>query len=468
MKTHRLTISLLLLSITAVNVAFAADHSPLPEAGGAKFLANYTNREQQKLPADGIYPLGQRMPISAYSTNAKQLREIIAAGFTMDGPHYHGESGPPRWRIAQKAGLKGWFRLRIHDYQGNNGWRAVLPQMTTPEGRASLERQIKEMVNSVQTNPAMNDYIAAWYSHPEEPMSRKNWPWSLDDQLLYLRLVHKVVQNSDKLRRPLYVSERGDSAYWLMINNQCGIQDGSLKQNYLVKGNAYNGGDNHERVIMWRWARDVVETARDADKKCPSYTGRPRAAIATLSSYIDPDNASERNVKWLRKIITYDTYVSLAAGVDGLVGYSFGSGGKTKAIQQKLYREIWGKISRSDLGKVFLWGKDRDDIKMEIIEGPKTITWKKYSNEYTAPSIFMRNIQYGDNRYIILTNNSKQIVRPKLSGFPAGLYFLDIVQNAWYSPNTTITPTIHPLGVRIYKIAELPPSSIKPYSRSPM
>lgn len=212
----------------------------------------------------------------------------------------------------------------------------------------------------------------------------------------------------------------------------------------------------------------MVETARDADKKCPSYTGRPRAAIATLSSYIDPDNASERNEKWLHKIIAYDTYVSLAAGVDGLVVYSFSSGGKTKSLQQKLYRQIWGKISRSGLGNVFLWGEDRDDIKMKIIQGPKSIKWKKYRSEYTAPSILMRNIQYGQNRYLLLINNSKETVRTKLSGYPSGLYYQDMLKNVWYSPGATITSTIHPSGMRMYKIAQHPPGSIKPYSRSPM
>ena len=115
-----------------------------------------------------------------------------------------------------------------------------------------------------------------------------------------------------------------------------------------------------------------------------------------------------------------------------------------------------GFISKSGLGKVFLWGDDRTDVKMEITQGPTEVKWKKYSKTYTTPSVFMRNIQYGVNRYILLVNNSKEVINLDLSGFPGDLRYVDLMTGTGSGFGTIITPTIEPLGVRMYKIAEKP------------
>ena len=451
---------------------------PPPTTG---FLKNYTNPEQAKVPADGIYPTGQRMWLSAYSTFGRHYRDVRDAGFTLNGPYYHGGlSDVPNWEDADAHGMKGIYHLRMPDSSQGNGWGAVLPRMKTAEGRKFMKDYITKMINKVQADPKLNNHIVAWYGNPEEPMKRSGM--TMTDARECMKFAHDVIQSVDKKKRPVYVSERSDSAYWLMIGNQCGMQDGALKQNYLIQSNAYNGGDTHERMVMWRWAMDVVETARDADKKCPSYTGKPRAAITTLSAYIDPKDPSEQNETWLRKAITYDLFVSLAAGVDGITVYAYNPSGsfphKTQPIQRKLYNELLGFIGNSGLGKVFLWGDDRTDIQMDIAQGPEEIKWKKYSNTYTAPSVFMRNIQYGDARYILLVNNSKEIVKPKLAGFPVDnqkMKIQDMLPDKWYQLNSTLTPTIQPLGVRMYKIVAdgdiAPPhtgSGIQPYAGNPM
>ncbi len=298
---------------------------------------------------------------------------MIDAGFSMDGPHYAGEAGPPRWEAAEAGGMKGWFRLRIHDYNGSKGWGAVLPRMETAEGRADLQKQIEGMIDHVQSNPEMDNHIVAWYSYPEEPMPRPNT--SLADQRAYLKLLHEVIEAADRKKRPLYVSERGDSSQHNMIGNSC-FQDGSLKQNYLIVGNAY-GGDDEVRVLQWQWARDQVITAERADEECPSYIGRKRAAISTLAMFRDPEDESRCNEAWLRKIITYDIYAQLAAGIDGFILYTLSRSSswsqETKSIQEDIYIETFGMISQSGLGEVFLWGDDRDDIEMEIVQGPETV-----------------------------------------------------------------------------------------------
>ncbi|MCD6174361.1 MAG: hypothetical protein J7K65_01160 [Planctomycetes bacterium] len=92
---------------------------------------------------------------------------------------------------------------------------------------------------------------------------------------------------------------------------------------------------------------------------------------------------------------------------------------------------------------------------MEITDGPKTFEWNKYRRWYTEPSIKFRNIQYGDNRYILLVNSSKEAVTVQLSEFPAGMRILDVVPNKWHSLDAVVTVTLEPNGVRMYKIEAL-------------
>ncbi len=379
------------------------------------------------------------------------------AGFSMDGPRYNRMSPPPYWDVAESLGMKNYWNLYIDDYDGERFWGAVLPRMKTAEGRAFMKKQIEDQINHVQSDLSLNSNIAAWYGYPEEPFERSTTP--IDEQRAYVEFVHDIIKTTDRneIIRPYYVIERGDSSLNNMILNQC-HQDGSMRENYLIQSNDWEGDDD-SRVLMWQWARDQVVTAEwnNNDPECPSNTGKQRAAISVLEMFRDPRDKSKRNEEWLRKIITHDVYIQLAAGIDGFALFSWTANSssyvETRLLQQDIYLEVLGKISKSDLGKVFLWGDDRNDIQMEIVSGPETVQWK-YGPWFTSPSIRMRNIQYGRHRYILLVNSSKEVVETRLSEFPPGLKILDMISDKWYDLGSSITPIIQPLGVKMYKIEQ--------------
>lgn len=426
------------------------------------FLANYINPSQQRLPEDGIYPLGQRMPIGGYSSltythehpDAYHHLKIMAnAGFSMDGPLYSDQAGAPNhyWTAAEELGLKGWHRLFIPNYDGNRHWAAVLPLMQSPEGRQNLRQQIENMINAVQADPARNAHVVAWYGYPEEAIYRDTTP--IEEQRDYLRLIHETIMSTDKKKRPYYVIERGDSDLVNMTGNAC-FQDGSMKQNYLIRRNGYED-DTKMRYRMHQWARDQVATAETADRECPSYTGAKRAAISALEMFRDPDDLTERNEAWLRKAITHDIYTQLAAGIDGFVVNTWADSTSlsqtTKSLQENLYLEILGQMSGAGLGSVFLWGEDRDDLSLEVIDGPAALDWYGLSK----PTIQMRNIQYGNSRFVLLVNSARENVMVNLSYFPPGMHYLDIISETWHTLGSTFEETIEPLGVRIFKIERI-------------
>lgn len=447
------------LSLAATVVALVTICSVAVQAetfAAADFLANYVNPEQAKVPAEGIYPHGQRMLFGAYAGSKRQMERMAAAGFSTDGPHYHGTGNwmMKYWDEAGKLGLKNWYRLRD---VGASGWGGVGKLMQTPEGQATITKHVTRMINSVQDNPRLNDNIFAWYGYEEEMIYRDNF-LSLAEQRAYTKFVYEIIKRIDRRKRPFYVSERGDSDQTNMAGN-ASIQDGVLKQNYLMRANGYDykSKDLEQRYLMHQWALDQLKTARDADKTCPSYTGKKRAAISTLSAYIDPDDSTYRTEEWLRTFITHDVYTQLAAGIHGFNMFTWSRSSKvsqkTKIMQENLYMEVLGLIAKSGLGEVFLWGDDREDIALQIAQGPKTIQWTKYDETYTVPSIQFRNIQYGANRYVLLVNSSKQVITVKLSGFPSGMRMLDMIPDKWADFSAGITSTIQPLGVRMCKLS---------------
>lgn len=439
-------------ALAALLIPLSTVAAPAPSV--ATFLAPYVNPAQSEVPEDGLYPFGQKMWFSFYSTpgSRSMIDRLVEAGMTLTGPHYSGSSGPKDLEEAYRAGLKAYWRLRL---PGKNNWGTVSKLMKTKEGRAWLTDQIKGHLKTVQRDRTKNRAVVAWYAHPEEPIHRDGRSYSIEEQRAYLRLVRDLIAANDKKKRPFFVSERGDSpADNIMANTK--YVSGVMKQNYLMCVNAYDydGNEMNERFLVGQWAKDELRAARAHDKKGLSYTGRIRPVITTLSSYIDPEDPSLRNEAWLRSAITHDFYLSIALGVHGVNVYSWAHGGETGALQRRLYLEVIGKFSNAGLGQVFLWGDERKDIDLKITDGPRKFEWNLYRTTYKEPSITFRNIQHGDNRYILLVNSAKEAVRVRLKGVPRGLQLHDIVSKRKLTVGASIVTSIPSLGVRMGCISE--------------
>lgn len=345
--------------------------------------------------------------------------------------------------------MKMFWRL----YVGSGSWGNILEKMQTEEGRKSLSKKVKRCINVVLNDPIKNRVVVAWYGHEEEPIYRSSTP--LVKQRDYLKFVRDIIAIEDPKKRPYFVSERSDSGYPTMLGN-AKYTSGIMKQNYLMRANNYDitGKEMDERFLIGQWVRDELRVAKAQDDKGLSYTGKIRPVISTLSMYIDPDDKPLRNKNWLRKAITHDFWLSIAMGAHGVNVYSWTTNPDnsvtTKHLQEDLYLEVMGVFSNAGLGQVFLWGDDRDDITLKIISGPDTFTWNKHENKYTEPSIKFRNIQYGDNRHILLVNSAKQAVTVQLSGIPTDLKITDIIKGGAGDTKTIIQP----LGVRMYKVSK--------------
>lgn len=420
-----------------------------PDQGG--FLAPYVNPAQLSLPDRAGYPFGQRMWLSMYTDNSSQLDRMHDAGFTLSGPHYSGcgTDAPPNIAKTHSYGMGVFWRL--HTVSGH--WSGVLARMKTQEGRDYIAQRVKRCVDAVLNNDINNAAVVAWYGYPEEPINRTNQP--IAAQREYMKFVRDLIVQLDPKKRPLFWSERGDSsAYDMKINAQFGA--GSMKQNYLIKANNYDGDGKEweERFLIGQWVRDM-HNADDGN----AYTGKVRPVVPTLSMYVDPDNTQYRTEAWLRKAITHDVYLSIAMGAHGLNTYTWHTSGiysvTTKRMQENIYIDVIGRFSKeTDFGKAFLWGDERNDVQVQITQGPKTFQWNKYSTTFTEPTLKVRNVQYGDKRYLLIVNSAKDAVSVKISGIPDGLLMRDIITGESQTVSGDMQAAIDSLGVRLYEATD--------------
>lgn len=105
------------------------------------------------------------------------------------------------------------------------------------------------------------------------------------------------------------------------------------------------------------------------------------------------------------------------------------------------------ELTDNKLDYAYLWGDRRNDLIINILSGPATV--KGY------PSISMQNIQYVKNRFIILTNSASKQVRVEVSGFPTDcLNLLNMHTGKNLSLDASVSLSIEPLGVRMYKVSK--------------
>ena len=148
-----------------------------------------------------------------------------------------------------------------------------------------------------------------------------------------------------------------------------------------------------------------------------------------------------KNVKMLEISKTkgkfrHDVYCALIAGAKKIQVLS---ADKKNKDYLRVKRELNGKLK---LGKIFLFGKEKNDISLKIIDGPE--------------KILMANIAYKNSRYVFLVNSSSQTVELIVGGlvYGSGITVQDIFspEDKFTVPEGDFEVEVKALEVKIFKI----------------
>jgi len=160
-------------------------------------------------------------------------------------------------------------------------------------------------------------------------------------------------------------------------------------------------------------ARTIVSTAKELDAR---YPGRyPHAATGSLDALYEPISARDSAVM-IDKIVEHWMYLGFNNGMQGYQFYAWHnySGGEYADTQtwswlKNAYYKHVKRLTDYKLDYAYLWGDRRKDLSIKTLSGPEKI--KGY------PSISMQNIQYGSERFVMLTNSQMKLCRLKSAGF---------------------------------------------------
>jgi len=161
---------------------------------------------------------------------------------------------------------------------------------------------------------------------------------------------------------------------------------------------------------------------------------------------------------WVR----HDVYAALVAGAKGVVVFSashrrdFAAREAYLSAYLGVARELCGAMN---LGQVFLFGERRNDLQVEVTQGPQKVSMVFPSGgvkdpiEY--PSLSWANLAYGSPRYLIVVNSSHERIEAIVGGLPYGRVMVsDLLAGAkpFVAPEGEFPVDLTPLGVKVFHI----------------
>jgi len=334
-----------------------------------------------------FYPKGKTFLFSLFSVLSPDLEKMKKDGFTVIGPYYGSQQKVAVLHKAKTADLKCIYRIGI----GINFH-------TDDKVKIPSKEELYKLIQTQMAPALKSDRVICWYSASEEMR------WWHPKECKLLKLTYEVVKELDPLNRPFFMYEpnaRTASSLTKMLKYQ----------DYSAKGMYVNlSGHQNDRV----WCRWSTEQEIEAIK----LSGRPDIVpICVPEMNCDPAPEYTNMIPlWTR----HDIYCSLVNGAKGVVIWSgFRRGGfstynKYYAGYASVAREINGPLN---LGKIFLFGKKKNDLSIKIIEGKESLDLTVEGKEHTYPSVSILNTAYNNKRYLFLVNSDSNPVKMAINGF---------------------------------------------------
>ncbi len=366
----------------------------------AEFFRPAPDRAQTYAP-DKVYPQGRIFPLTMFSVGGTSpgrlpeqerqaaLKRYAADGFTMIGPQY--ELNEQIISDAKAHGLKAVYTVGL----GYNFHGKEPPKFTADDVEKGIRRQVLEA--------AKHPEIGWWYLQPEE---LRYWR---RNEMTYLDVATQTIRQTDPLKRPVWMYDPGHRVAE-------GLAHTAKRLDICGKGIYTNYSGQRDSRIWVRWS---IEQEIEAIAKA-----NPSAIpIAVPEMFQQP---APEHVAMIPKWVRHDVYMGLLSGAKGVVVFSMRRRPKFPAHEAyyKAYatvaRELCGKLG---LGQVFLFGQKRNDIKIDVLDGPRQIAPKEGTGGIrpparTYPPVSILDLAHKKDRYLFAVNSANVPVRIRVSGLP--------------------------------------------------
>lgn len=351
-----------------------------------------------------LYPAGKMFPFSFFSLGggpkdtARPEEEIQAlftrykeAGFQMFGPQY--ELNERMLKDAEQHQLKAVYTIKYDvDFHGKE------PVVIDSEAvHADLTQQVKAVAD--------NSSIALWYLQPEELR-----PWR-KNEMQFLEAASKAIHEADPKKRPIWIYDPAHAGAKRLASIAPWVD-------YLGKGTYTNYASKRDQRIWVRWS---IEQELEAIKETKSN------AIPLLVPEMYHDSRhpalTPEDIALIPQWVAHDNWLGLVSGAKGIVVFSLRQRPSLppEAWEEyfKAYAELGGHLlGENALAEVLLFGEVREDMPVDITDGPTEVELVINENTLTYPSVSHRAIAYGADRYLFLVNSANEPVTVVVGGMP--------------------------------------------------
>jgi hypothetical protein len=402
----------------------------------------------EHLPANKVYPQGRLFPMTGYGLSAEAAARD---GFTMSGRMYHLNEG--HLVSAREHG--------VHVLAGVDGGWSLDELSGGAAAREEIVARIRRRVQEILQWDG-EPQIAWWYLRPEE---LRYWRAG---EIEYLEVAAETIRKTDPRRRPVWMYDPGH-------RNAASLTHTALHLDIVGKGMYVNYSGMMDQRVWCRWTIEQQKAAIAA--------ANPDAlpiAVPEMFQHPGRHNAAfleneETLVPLIRDWVRHDMYAALISGAKGAAVFAVIArphndppfAGRIHRAYYDTYasiaRELTGELG---LGEVLLFGQQRDDLEVEVTQGPATVILEYRNNAPVVyPTVGHMNVAHGDARYLFLVNSSPHQVEVHIRGLPRAeeRYIQCLFAPGDGEPAATKEPdatslrlALTPWQVRAYRISQAP------------
>ena len=361
----------------------------------------FKNEVFSDLPKDKLYPQGQIFPFTGYSSPAPD--KMKAMGFTATGPTY----GKGQAKLAEntaKVGLKNVWQLYVKYNDVLINGKPGLAKAAKIAGKEGIDwaKMEKCIADTVKEIIAQHGDTIGWWALGVEEVR-----WWNSNEMKYLAAAYKAIKKADPQQRPMFVYMPGHYGAG-------GMRKYMPYMDLLAQGYYPNFGN---RVGYRYWCENVQATVKGFEPDRPM--------IAVTEMFKEPK--TDEDYKLIGAYVRHDVWMALIHKFKGIVVFSFGNRRNFDSYGEYLfqYSEVAKELTREGgLGNVVLFGEDMNELKLEIIEGVKTVTIQKKMGkpakmvDFKYPTLKWRDLRHNSGRYLFAASSSKEPVEAVLKGLP--------------------------------------------------
>ncbi len=361
------------------------------------------------LSAERLYPKGRLFPFSFFSVGGgsevkinellpepevqKEFAHYKTLGIPLFGPQYElnerslADAEQHDLKVAYTVGI----RMNFHDRTKEGGG----PLKLTPE---EITEEVTRQVKAVAGNPR----VALWYLRPEELR-----PWR-KAEMVYLEAASKAIRAADPEGRPIWIYDPAHASAKRMAAIAPWVD-------FVGKGMYTNYVSRKDERIFCRW---TIEQEQEAIRLANA-TAYP---VAVPEMFRQPEEADlPRIPAWVQ----HDLYLSLVSGAKGV--FVFSARRRPDFSAREAYLNAYAAeaqrlLGPQKLGELFLFGETREDLVVDVTDGPATVTLLypaggvKEPLEY--PSLSHRRLALGGRHFLFIVNSAQEPVEASIGGLP--------------------------------------------------